>query len=110
MDRSGLGYTWVGVRRGQCPPGCISVRRRVAQDVHPSNACLPLTVEVASGRTVGVASGRTVGVAWVVGRQAGGDLSNIWKKNLWKLEFGHGKVAVQHLAGVVGFRCPLPYI
>ena len=46
----------------------------------------------------------------MVGRWAGGDLSNIWKKNLWKLEFGHGKVAVQCLAGVVGFRCPLPYL
>ena len=72
-----------------------------AQDIHPSNTCLPLTV--------GVASGRTVGVAWVVGRQAGGDLSNIWKKNSWKLGFGCGNVAVQCLAGVVGFRCPLPY-
>ena len=72
-----------------------------AQDIHPSNTYLPLTA--------GVASGRMVGVAWVVGRQAGGDLSNTWKKKLWKLGFGHGKVAVQHLAGVVGFRCPLPY-
>ena len=72
-----------------------------AQDICPSNVCLPLTV--------GVASGRMVGVAWVVGRGAGGDLSNIWKKNSWKLGFGHGKVAVQRLAGVVGFRCLLPY-
>ena len=72
-----------------------------AQDIHPSNVCLPLRV--------GVASGRMVGVAWVAGRQAGGDLSNIQKKNLWKLGFGRGKVAVQHLAGVVGFRCLLPY-
>ena len=48
------------------------------------------------------------GSGLVVGRQAGGDLSNIWKKNLWKLGFGCGKVAVQHLVGVVGFRRPLP--
>ena len=53
-----------------------------AQDVHPSNAWLPLTV--------GVASGRTVRVAWVAGRWAGGDLSNIWKKNCgsWNLAVG----------------------
>ena len=70
-----------------------------AQDIHPSNTCLPLTA--------GVASGRTVGVAWVVGRR---DLSNIRKKNSWKLGFGRGKVAVQRLAGVVGFRCLLPYL
>ena len=31
-----------------------------AQDIRPSNVCLPLTV--------GVASGRIVGVAWVAGR------------------------------------------
>ena len=72
-----------------------------AQDVRPSNACLPLTA--------GVTSGRMVGVAWVAGRRAGGDLSNIQKKNTGKLGFGHGKVAVQCLAGVVGFRCLLPY-
>ena len=72
-----------------------------AQDVRPSNTCLPLTA--------GVASGRTVGVAWVAGRRAGGDLSNIRKKISWRLGFGCGKVAVQRLAGVVGFRCPLPY-
>ena len=29
----------------------------------------------------------------MVGRWAGGDLSNIWKKKLWKLEFGCGKVS-----------------
>ena len=73
-----------------------------AQDVRPSNACLPLTA--------GVASGRTVGVAWVVGGWAGGDLSSIWKKISGKLGFGRGKVAVQRLAGVVGFRCLLPYL
>ena len=71
-----------------------------AQDIHPFNLCLPLIA--------GVASGRTVGVAWVAGRQAGGDLSNIRKKISWKLGFGRGKVAVQNLVGVVGFRCLLP--
>ena len=71
-----------------------------AQDIRLSNVCLPLTAGVASGRTVGVPG-------WQAGRQ--GDLSNIWKKNSWKLGFGRGKVAVQHLVGVVGFRCPLPY-
>ena len=71
-----------------------------AQDIRPSNVCLPLTA--------GVASGRMVGVAWVAGRWAGGDLSNIRKKISWKLGFGHGKVVVQRLARVVGFRCLLP--
>ena len=56
-----------------------------------------------SGNRVDSGSGLDCGQA---GR---GDLSNIWRKKLWKLEFGCGKVAVQHLVGVVGFRCPLPY-
>ena len=55
------------------------------QDIHPSNTCLPLTV--------GVALGRMVGMAWVAGRQAGGDLINIWKTKfmeagIWLWESG----------------------